>query len=144
MAGDKKGGSAPSVETGIDTAVDSLQAILFLTAESHQGEGTSGSRAGIPRDVTPRAPRSLSPEERAQFDALSSRLKHLRQLQAWIKDDPDLFQMVDLSIGQQVKSASRRQARLSALYAAVSLVAGWLLSAITPASALAHLLGLGR
>jgi hypothetical protein len=71
---------------------------------------------------------------------LQERIARLKQMQEWLTDDK-LRVLVDETIGKQVKQSERRQATFGSVIAVVSLVVGWLLSAITPASALAGLLG---
>lgn len=77
----------------------------------------------------------LSDQEAAMIDTLQDRAKRLRQVQQLLTDDPELLHVVDASIRNRVGSAQRRQAMLSVVLAILSLIAGWLLSAISPLSA---------
>ncbi len=62
----------------------------------------------------------------------SIRLQRLENLQGWLQDDPELLQRaVDTLTGRAVV-ARRKQIVLSTLAAVVSIVAGWLLSAVKP------------
>ena len=71
---------------------------------------------------------------------LQERVARLKQVQEWLADDK-LRALVDDAIGQQVKRSERRQTMYAVVGAVGSLIVGWLLSAITPASVLAGLLG---
>ena len=71
---------------------------------------------------------------------LQDRVARLKQMQEWLVDDK-LRALVDDAIGQQVKRSERRQTVYAVIAAVASLIVGWLLSAITPASVLAGLLG---
>jgi hypothetical protein len=64
---------------------------------------------------------------------LDERLTRLTQMRDWLRDDT-LRVMVDDVIGRQVRASERRQAVYSAVIGIVSLMAGWLLSAISPIS----------
>lgn len=75
---------------------------------------------------------------------LRRRLLFLMSLRTQMEKDPELLRFIDGMIAQRVKAAERRQRTYSiAVTVAVSvasLIAGWLLSAISPVSALTHLL----
>ncbi len=79
----------------------------------------------------------------ADIQALSRHIDRLQQLRAWMTDDPEFGRLVDSVIGKQVTAAERRQKAyalgLTVASSGVSLVAGWLLSALNPGTALAHL-----
>jgi hypothetical protein len=49
----------------------------------------------------------------------------------WLRDDT-LRAMVDDVIGRQVRASERRQVAYSAVVGVVSLIAGWLLSGVSP------------
>lgn len=70
---------------------------------------------------------------------LQARATRLQQVQQLLSDDPELLHVVDASIRNRVSAAARRQSLLSVAVAIISLIVGWLLSAISPLSA-AHLL----
>jgi hypothetical protein len=97
-----------------------------------------------------RAPDQASEAESASLQAqqrlkLQTRMSFLVDLRQKLDDDPELFNFVDSMIANQVKAAERRQRRYSAIVttglSVVSLIAGWLLSAISPAATVAHILG---
>ncbi|HEX6540268.1 MAG TPA: hypothetical protein VF040_00820 [Ktedonobacterales bacterium] len=71
--------------------------------------------------------------------SLDERITRLTQMREWLQDDT-LRTMVDDVIGQQVRAAARRQVAYSFIVGVISLVAGWLLSAISPVATLANLL----
>lgn len=104
--------------------------------DAREAESVSG-RHGVPKLPGSLPAGTLNPEVRKQ---LQTRVRHLRQIETWMQADPDLLHTVDQLISNQVRAAQRRQAIFSAGTAILSLVAGWLLSAISPVSALAHLL----
>jgi hypothetical protein len=87
-------------------------------------------------DETVLGSRPVSPAELAQLDG---RIAQLQQIRVWLKDDK-LKAMIDDVIGKQVAKSERRQVGYSVAIGALSLLAGWLLSAISPISALAQLL----
>ncbi len=64
---------------------------------------------------------------------LDVRIKRLQAMRDWINVDPELGRFVDTAIGQQVKAAERRQRIFATGLGVVSLIVGWLLSAISPA-----------
>jgi hypothetical protein len=71
--------------------------------------------------------------------SLDERIVRLTQMREWLHDDA-LRTMVDDVIGQQVKATARRQVVYSFIVGVISLIAGWLLSAVSPVAALANLL----
>lgn len=80
-------------------------------------------------------------EEKAALQVIEGQAKELRQVESIVSADPDLMRLVDASIGGiHVKAAQRRQTRALIAVAALSLIIGWLLSAISPATVLTHLL----
>lgn len=97
-------------------------------------------------------PLKLTDDEKASMDRLQARAKRLRQMQKLFKDDPELMRIVDVTIGNQLKAAEerqqtqarlaqRRQTAFSVVFSVLSLIAGWLLSAVSPVSAVARLVG---
>jgi hypothetical protein len=87
-------------------------------------------------DETLPPPQSASSPEITQLD---DRIAQLKQIRVWLKDDK-LKSMIDDVIGKQVAKSERRQVAYSVTVGALSLLVGWLLSAISPVSALAQLL----
>jgi len=63
---------------------------------------------------------------------LDGDIERLRQIREWLQDDR-LRALVDNAIGQQTRASERRQATWSTMIALVSLLAGWGLSAVSPA-----------
>jgi hypothetical protein len=76
---------------------------------------------------------------RPNIAQLNDRITQLQQMRDWLKDD-HLRAMMDGVIGQQVAKSERRQIFYTVVVSILSLVAGWLLSAISPILALAQLL----
>src|SRR5262249_2378603 len=71
--------------------------------------------------------------------SLDERIDRLTQMREWLRDDA-LRAMVDGAIGQQVKASERRQRVYVVAAVALSLLAGWLLSAMRPVSTVANVL----
>jgi hypothetical protein len=82
---------------------------------------------------------SLGPPSSSQILQLDDRIAQLQQIRLWLKDEK-LKSMIDDAIGKQVARSERRQVAYSVTVGVLSLAAGWLLSAISPVSALAQLL----
>lgn len=76
--------------------------------------------------------------------ALDQRIVRLEQLRAWMGEDPDLGRLIDTSIGSQVRASERRQRFFAGALGVITLIAGWLLSAVSPPATLASLLHLGQ
>lgn len=104
-------------------------AIGFTSALS--GLGAVGALDGA-------GPRPLPGSSSASVQ-LDDRIVRLQQIRDWLKDDK-LKAMIDDVIGKQVAKSERRQVVYSVAVGVLSLMAGWLLSAISPVSALAQLL----
>jgi hypothetical protein len=68
------------------------------------------------------------------------RLTHLQELQKWLRDDPELLQKPVDILTSRAESDRRRRVIFSVSGAAISVVVGWLLSAVSPTSLL-HLIG---
>lgn len=90
--------------------------------------GSAGAVAAGPGAV------AVAPQRDA-LGELDLRITRLQQLREWLKDDT-LRAMMDDVIGQRVRSAERRQVVISAIVSVAALLAGWLLSAISPAGVL--------
>jgi hypothetical protein len=79
--------------------------------------------------------------ETAALQGIEDQAKGLCQVESIVSADPDLMNLVDASIGGiHVKAAQRRQTRTLIAVAVLSLIIGWLFSAISPATALTQLL----
>ncbi len=76
--------------------------------------------------------------------ALDQRIVRLEQLRTWMGEDPDLGRLIDTSIGSQVHASERRQRFFAGTLGVITLVAGWLLSAVSPPAALASFLHFGH
>lgn len=112
---------AESVQVAL--AVAPLAAVLALTCWKTLMRLAAGERVAGPGD---------------QFDEttlLDQRIARLTTIRTWMQD-ATLRTLVDEAIGKQVQQSARRQAIYSAAIALGSLVAGWLLSAISPVSLL--------
>jgi hypothetical protein len=83
---------------------------------------------------------SYTDEEEAALQVIEVRAKELRQVERIVSADPELMNLVEASIGIQVRAAQRRQTRISIAVAGVAVIVGWLLSALGSATALAQLL----
>ncbi|HEX9070174.1 MAG TPA: hypothetical protein VF807_15500 [Ktedonobacterales bacterium] len=79
-----------------------------------------------------------------ELDALSLQITRLEQLRGWMATDSEFGRLVDAMIGKQVLAAEARQKQRAIITAVVSsvlsLLAGWLLSAISPTTTLLQLL----
>lgn len=98
------------------------------------GLGAVGAVGGLDQV----APAPTRPVSLASLAVLDERISRLTQIREWLGDDT-LRAMVDDVIGQQVKSAARRQVTFSFLIGVISLVVGWLLSAVSPVATLTNL-----
>jgi hypothetical protein len=78
-------------------------------------------------------------EEKAALKVIEDRAKKLRQVERILSADPELMKLTGAMMENQVKAIQRRQTRTLIAVAVVSLIAGWLLSAISPATVLAQL-----
>lgn len=78
-----------------------------------------------------------------EIKLLAMRRDRLHALVDWSKEDPGLLQAIDAVIVTHLKASRRRQRRVTMALVVVALIAGWLLSAMTPApvTVLTHLLG---
>jgi hypothetical protein len=65
-------------------------------------------------------------------------------LRMWMGEDPDLGRLIDTSIGSQVRASERRQRLFAGTLGVITLIAGWLLSAVSPPATLVSLLHLGH
>jgi len=107
------------------------------TERARQGGATRGV---APTTAPPaQAPGAVAPmPQQTSLDELDERIMRLQQLREWLKDD-NLRGMIDDVINRHVRTAERRQAFFSAGVGVASLIAGWLLSAISPAGVLLNL-----
>ena len=95
---------------------------------------------GAPLPPAPQSAGAVAPmPQQASLDELDLRIVRLQQLREWLKDD-NLRGMIDDVINKHVRTAERRQAFFSAGVGVASLIAGWLLSAISPAATLFNLI----
>jgi hypothetical protein len=99
-----------------------------------QKRGTGGGVRSAPVPLL-----TFTPEEQVAFDNLRTRVQRLNQVQTFFHDDPELMRMVDSAIANHTKAAQRRQSFLTVGVALVSLLAGWLLSAVSSVAAVGHL-----
>ncbi len=96
--------------------------------------------AAPPAPPAQAAPGAVAPvPTAASLDELDERIHRLQTLREWLKDD-NLRGMIDDVINKHVQAAERRQVYFSAGIGVASLIAGWLLSAISPAGVLLGLL----
>ncbi len=99
-------------------------------------EDRKAARAGRKR---PGRRVTYTEEEKAALKVIEDRAKKLRQVERILNADPELMKLTEASIENLMKAIQRRQARKLIAVAVVSLIVGWLLSAITPATILAQL-----
>jgi hypothetical protein len=78
-------------------------------------------------------------EEKAALKVIEDRAKKLRQVERILNADPELMKLTAAMIEKQVTAVQRRQSRTLLAVAVVSLVIGWLLSALSPATVLMQL-----
>jgi len=156
------------------TYLDDLEAAIDAEIEALLSQSDEGSEAPEERrepklfslqgkgdendeDDTPTEPQAIvgkRPRSRAALEVrpLSARIYRLDQLRRWMKDDPDLFRILDITIGNQVKAAEERQRELakaaerrqrifSIVGAIIALIIGWLLSLVGTPATLAQLFG---
>ena len=121
--------------SGSSSSLTALPPVFFVAASGFistlSGLGAVGALKGAGAQ-----PLFGSSSAGAQLD---DRIVRLQQIRDWLKDDK-LKAMIDDVIGQQVAKSERRQVAYSVTVGALSLLAGWLLSTISPVSALAQLL----
>jgi hypothetical protein len=99
-------------------------------------EDRKAARAGRKR---PGRRVTYTDEEKAALKAIEDRAKKLRQVERILNADPELMKLTEASIENLMKTVQRRQTRTLIAVAVVSLIAGWLLSAISPATVLTQL-----
>jgi hypothetical protein len=99
-------------------------------------EDRKAARAGRKR---PGRRVTYTEEEKAALKVIEDRAKKLRQVERILNADPELMKLTETSIETRLKAIQRRQTRKLIAVAVVSLIAGWLLSVISPATVLAQL-----
>ena len=99
-------------------------------------EDRKAARAGRKR---PGRRVTYTDEEKAALKVIEDRAKKLRQVERILNADPELMRLTEASIENLMKAIQRRQTRKLIAVAVVSLIAGWLLSAISPATILTQL-----
>jgi hypothetical protein len=99
-------------------------------------EDRKAARAGRKR---PGRRVTYTEEERAALKVIEDRAKKLRQVERILNADPELMKLTEASIENLMTAVQRRQTRKLIAVAVVSLIAGWLISAISPATILAQL-----
>lgn len=82
---------------------------------------------------------SEGPSQSVSLASLDERIVRLTQMREWLRDDT-LRTMIDDVIGQQVRATAQRQLVYSFVVGVISLIAGWLLSAVSPVATLTNLL----
>jgi len=107
--------------------------VLIMAVALDSLVGALGAVGGVNESILESQPAS------SQIGQLDDRIAQLQQIRVWLKDDK-LKSMIDDAIGKQVARSERRQIAYSLIVGVVSLLVGWLLSAISPVSALAQLL----
>jgi hypothetical protein len=100
-------------------------------------EDRKAARAGRKR---PGRRVTYTEEEKAALKAIEDRAKKLRQVERILNADPELMKLTEAMMEKRLKAVQRRQTRMLIAVAVVSLIAGWLLSAIVPATVLTQLI----
>jgi hypothetical protein len=95
-------------------------------------------RLSTPRAGGSTLGRRIDPTSLAKVELAQRRIQQLQRVQSWMKQDPELMGVLDTFIGKQVKVVRRRQALVTLILSIVSLIVGWLLSALGPATVLVH------
>lgn len=119
-----------------------LDAIIQRANQAHE--------EAVKRGVRPLIGLHPTPEEQAERKSLSLRIERLKQVQTWMAEDHLLERVIDEAIGNHIRAAEKRQLatfkitqRRQNVFAisisVAALIVGWLLSAVTPATFLAHL-----
>ena len=122
-------------------ALESLAQNEGPEAGVHRNIGESrDTRRQLATELNARYGGALDAAER-EIRLLATRRDRLHVFEEWSKEDPGLMQSVDEVIVNRLKASRRRQRWITFALAIVCLIAGWLLSAIAPATALARLLG---
>ena len=81
----------------------------------------------------PKAAARLAPAPgETPVELLGQRITHLELVTTWMKNDPDFARLIDSSIGRQVKMSEQREKVYSAFLGIGMLIAGWLISAVSP------------
>jgi hypothetical protein len=115
-------------------ALIALSPFVLITAVAFDSfVSVLGAVGGVNETIPDSLPAS------SQIGQLDDRIAQLQQIRVWLKDEK-LKSMIDDAIGKQVARSERRQVAYSVIVGVLSLVAGWLLSAISPLSALTQLL----
>jgi hypothetical protein len=99
-------------------------------------EDRKAARAGRKR---PGKRVTYTEEEKSALKVIEDRAKKLRQVERILNADPELMKLTEASIENLMTAVQRRQTRKLITVAVVSLIVGWLLSAISPATILAQL-----
>ena len=105
--------------------------------------GGYSSAPSAPASVPARSPGASAPTAVATAQrtptlnvaALDEEITRLQQMRVWLSD-PLMCAVIDKFIGQRMGATERRQVYYTVAAATFSLVIGWLLSAISPASVL--------
>jgi hypothetical protein len=139
---------AQGLQESIASEIDTLYAQAEAEAEAAAAEAAEEAGYIVERRPTPLA----FPDEDSP---IMKRVRFLQLLQKQLDADPELLRFVDSFVGRRVEEGERRQqvafaaaerrqyaaaVRLTVVSSVISLGAGWLLSLLTPATVLAHVL----
>jgi hypothetical protein len=103
-------------EQGVDEAIQDLQARIGGADQAGNHQAT------------------------AELEEAKQRLQRLQSLQEWLRYDTYLLQRPVDKITKEVQDDRRRRTVLSVIAAAMSIVVGWLLSAMSPAAVISAVL----
>jgi hypothetical protein len=123
----------PSVPGIVVGGLVALPIVLTILWEGLAATVSGLGAVGSVKDGGFQALAGAVPASATSMAQLDERLTRLTQIRDWLRDDR-LQAMVDDVIGQQVRASERRQVRYSVMIGIASLVAGWLLSAVSPIS----------
>jgi len=132
----------------LDDELAALQEKKQRLDESHRPttlrEKTGHDKRGVAVVAAGQRPSPQSREAELQrqeaVKKIDASARRLRQVQKYFREDPELMHLVDASIAKNTRMMQRRQTIISTSIAVISLLVGWLLSAVSPVSAM-HLFG---
>ena len=133
---------------GVDATLETPAKIPNRANDSwwlHDSEETSAGKQPFTRG-------SEAVRSGAELRQVSDRVYRLEQLKRWLREDPDMFHALDITIRSKVVgaelrqhdldlAAARRQRTLAIMASILTLFAGWLLSLIGTPATFAQLFG---
>lgn len=132
----------PDIDLALQREIDALQ---LKMEEAIRTRVPSGAPNGGLRGVGEPSKQPQTRTDEEVISAIDQQIERLEQVRGWLAADPHLHNLIDGAISNRVKVSEARQNRNSIVVSVVSLVAGWLLSFITPSTItdfIRHLLSL--